>query len=211
MKIFRTLAILFVAASIASCESENSQANYETADFTQVQLNSMKSYFETTIMNSSYFQTHKAYSQAFANKIYGSGADMSSRTNFQTWLTSNLSKTRFTTVSAGMTALDNVLSSGVNLRGTFASFYNDLSTLNSHDFNFVVGASYSDPEPINNLTPCQQGCANDMDIEYEMAELFYHSMMTSSDQFTRDTSYTIYYTSLNEANESFNDCMGDCH
>jgi hypothetical protein len=163
------LFILFVFSLLLtiSCTNEKSEKATESSAYRLVDDDLKKSQSDfLAIMSSSAWINHENAAKNFAVMLSGTPIDLSTlkkRESFNTFITANLSKTKWTDVSSAMNQYDQLNELGNVLNTQIEPFMISLRNADLSDIKAIFAPAFVIPQ-LATYSPCEIGCKDAYDI-----------------------------------------------
>lgn len=220
-KIFRALAIIsIITLGIISCAQDELTASKSSGVITKgssslvsphlslTELNHLQNDFKN-IMLSSQYNTYITNLKAMVTSLNSiKNVPLDNRSNFQTWITINLSSTTFISVTAAMSKYDNLIDSASQLYTQYASFYMGLDTYNDNEVEFILSPGFYTISK-KKTNPCLENCydiclsnLDALDAAYAGLNFNTHLQFTMADHD--------YWSTVNYIVGSLNNCVAGC-
>jgi hypothetical protein len=182
-----------------------------SAKLTSSELATAQSAFRTMIGTSDYRDYKNARSSFLAN-MNGNLVFFRTKAEYMTWITSNLSRTAFTSISAFESSLDNMVAKQANLRAKNVSLYKFMDNSDADQWLSIVQPSLGVP-PIPNITnSCSDGCMNDCSQTLDNIEqgTAFNQAMYGGNAFTDAIIDAMYWSMFESAVDDLNSCLAGC-
>jgi len=215
IKTFSILVITIIATiGIASCSQEENQtsneANLTAQRLPNPEIDRMKTEF-LNIMQSQEYLAFENNVKAMVTALDGADEQyLKTRTGFETWVSLNLGKTKFGSVSNAMRLYDDLANSAKARYIKFQSFYDGLKGMEVTDIVIILGPELFNP--ISQTTAadphqeyCMDKCEQSMDkLESNYAKL---SQLQPQDSINAAIANAYYWRVMRLIIDELNNCL----
>lgn len=214
---FRILAItIIIAIGIISCSKEDSpitnNSNSLTSRLSGTQVDSLQTIFKN-IMKSREYIALESSTKAMATALNGlKNAPLSTRDVFVNWLSPQISKTKFGSLSEAVRLYDELFEASLAYDKKYHSFYNGLKKLEDFEVKIILTPGFqSSPAQQTNGTPCQENCMDRVEADLDALDAGYAVELPKiTDHMKRAAAMIDYWQTVEWMIGNFNSCMGNC-
>lgn len=217
INVFRHLVIILITTTaFVSCteqQTDNSSSNSIT-DSNEIllqrgqnELNVLRDHYSNVVLKSESYIDYTRNIRGMVNKLNDlSSPPLENRTHFQNWISTELGKTKFRSVSEAMAYYDLTITSFNRCLNEHRAIFSDLDDLSDQEIDYVIKDGYFSPPVVVNANPCQNSCMDGVSAKLD-------SIVRSSGRswWQRIMTYNFsYWDQVEAAIDDFNACMANC-
>jgi hypothetical protein len=220
------LPLILVAFTLftISCSTDNSNIPADNANTSAIQAKSLgTSDFETAkrlyadmVITQDYID-FKSSIAAFTRKLEGNNVMFITKSEWMTWITTNLSATSFTSVAEFEAMFDDAEYKMNVVMAANTTFYGLLAQADSNQYFYILHPGFTTPEYPANPQDCTDDCITACELAIDASEAQREANMTyvsGADEEIRGLLQSIvqgiYDEQFEQIVKDLNDCIGAC-
>ncbi len=206
---------IIATIGIISCSKEDNPNSDSSAlnkgKLTTTELEKLQDEFKQIILSSEYIDLEnlaKSMADALNQEV---NVPFEKRSDFENWVTQNLSKTDFISVVDAMDAYDDLNKASYDLDKEYNSFYVALEGLEIDDILIILEPQLPFPNLQTSSTPCQNYCMDTCSDNIDALDAGYAANMGNyNTHIGRAYARIQYFVSITAIVDIYNGCMSSC-
>jgi hypothetical protein len=218
MRSIKLLVLPVLAIVLFACQPEDAAAPKQSPasvskhlKISSTDVATASTLFKNMITTTDY-KNYEAARNVLVSNMNKNIVQFYTKADYMNWISANLSKTKFASVSSFEAMFDDMVAKQSILRANNVKLYGLLDEADDKQLLIIMQPVFAIPPVVNQTNPCQDGCINTMNGTLDAIELgtAFAYAFYGGDPISDAAIDWMYWTMFEVCIDHFNICMSGC-